>query len=205
MQILLVSKLWVISNRSIEYRYQMFFDLKLRTVAYNIEALEVVCEKYFEIGIVSIVMKSGIDIVIVRASIGGIFHLEIFNKHKIFDNLNIFYLSVLWEKATDHGFSRFVHPTHIQFPYQNTFVYAFGCHSLLCEFFSLLFRQFHEYVVYTQIIVDAVITKSNSDLLLFFFNFRLIITAFFSTSRSWVTVVMSILSALIIVVSFWIV
>lgn len=73
----------------------MFFDLKLWTIADNIETFEVVSKKYFEVSVVSIVMKCGVNVVIVSTSIGGIFYFKIFHKYKIFDYLNIFYLSVL--------------------------------------------------------------------------------------------------------------
>ena len=73
----------------------MFFNLELRTVTNNVKALQVICKEYFEISIVSIMMKSGIDIVVISTGVGGIFNFEIFHKYKIFYYLNIFYLSVL--------------------------------------------------------------------------------------------------------------
>jgi len=66
-------------------------------VAYDIEPFQMVSEEYLEVVIMGRV-KSSVDVVVVRASIGGVLYLEIFNKHKVLDYLHIFNFSVFPEK-----------------------------------------------------------------------------------------------------------
>ena len=66
----------------------MFFDFVGGIVADHVKSFEMICEKYFEVVVVGIVMEDGVDVVIVCAGIGGIFYFKIFNKDKVFDDFD---------------------------------------------------------------------------------------------------------------------
>jgi len=100
----------------------VFFNLVGRVVADHIKSFQMISEKYFEVRIVGVLMKSCIDIVVVCAGIGGILDLKVFDEDEVFDYFDSLYLSIAAEKFTDRLFARFIHSTHIQFPDQDTLV-----------------------------------------------------------------------------------
>jgi hypothetical protein len=96
-EILLVCVLRVITNRSVQNRYQMLLDLIHRVIAYNIEPLQMVSKEYLEIVIMRW-MKGCIDVMVVRACVRCILYLEIFDEDEVLDDFYIFNLAVFPEE-----------------------------------------------------------------------------------------------------------
>jgi len=80
-----------------------------------------ICEKYFEIGVVGLV-EGGVDVVVVCAGVGGVLYFEIFYKYKILYYLYLLNLSIFAKETSDGGFGSLVQPTNIQLSHQNTLV-----------------------------------------------------------------------------------
>ena len=90
-----------------------------------------VCEEYFEVGVVSVVVEDGVDVVIVCASIWGIFYFEVLDEDEVFDDLNSLDLTVVAEEVFDQSLVGILHPTHIKLSDQDAFHDVLGGTSLL--------------------------------------------------------------------------
>jgi len=102
-KIMLIYKLRLISNRSIDYRNQMFFGFIKRIVAYNIKSFEMISKEYFKIVVMSL-MQCCINTMIISTSIGCILYFVIFYKNKIFYYLHLLNLSIFTKKSSNRLF-----------------------------------------------------------------------------------------------------
>ena len=78
----------------------MFLDLVKWVIADHIESFKMISEEDLEVVVMGL-MQSGVDVMIIRTGIGCVLNLEVLHKHKVFDHLNVFNLSVLAEEGTD--------------------------------------------------------------------------------------------------------
>jgi DhnA family fructose-bisphosphate aldolase class Ia len=97
---LFIGELGIIPDGGIEDGYEMFLDFVKRVVADHVEPFEVVGEEDLEVVVVGLV-QSGIDVVVVRAGIARILHLEVLHKDKVFYHLHVLYLPVFPEEGPD--------------------------------------------------------------------------------------------------------
>ena len=87
----------------------------LGVVTNYIESFKMICKEYFEIGVMSVVMKSCIYVVVVCTGIGGIFNFKIFYEDKIFDDLYTFNFPISTEKISNSILTGILHSTNIKF------------------------------------------------------------------------------------------
>ena len=78
----------------------MFLDFIEWVIADHVEPFEVVCKENLEVVVVGLV-QGGIDVMVVRAGITGILHLEVLHKDKVFNHLDVLNLPVLAEEGSD--------------------------------------------------------------------------------------------------------
>lgn len=93
-----IGELGIISDGGIEDGYEMFLDFVKWVVADHVEPFEVVGEEDLEVVVVGLV-QSGIDVMVVRAGIAGVLHLEVLHKDKVFYHLHVLYLAVFSEEG----------------------------------------------------------------------------------------------------------
>lgn len=200
-KVLLIGVLWVIADRSVKHWYQMLLYLIHGVVAYDIEPFQMVSEEYLEVVIMGRV-KSSVDVVIVRASIGGVLYLEIFNKHKVLDYLHIFNFSVFPEKWFYRLLSSIKQPTHVQLSHQNALVDPFRGLCLLHQLFLLGLRQSSINLMQCVVISDGIVPYSQTYFLLSLFSLDLLIIATFLWARARMPSMMTLISSPIFIIPF---
>lgn len=74
-----------------------------------------VCEEYFEVGVVVVVVEGHVDVVVVCAGVGGVLYFEVLHEDEVLYDLHCLDLSVFAEKVTDKGLVGVLHAAHVQF------------------------------------------------------------------------------------------
>ena len=149
----------------------------LRIVADNVESFQVVCEEYFEVGVVGVVMESCVYVVVVCTGIRGVFNFEVFYEDKIFDDLYAFDLPIPAEEISDSVLIGILHATDIKFSDQNALMDMFRRLRLLSQFLFLSLSQFHVLLMDISIEIDGVISDCRSYFMLCLFLFPLLVVS----------------------------
>lgn len=113
MEILFVGVLGVVADGGVEDGDEVVFVFVGGVVADYVEAFEVVGEEDFEVGVVGVV-EGGVDVVVVRAGVGGVFDFEVLDEYEVFDDLYVFDFPVFGEELADDYFTRFKHAADVE-------------------------------------------------------------------------------------------
>ena len=92
----------------------MILQLVIWMVADHVEPFEVVSKKYFEIRVVSVMVQSRVDVMVICAGIRCVLYFEIFYEDKVFYYLYAFDLTIPAEELIDACFACLVHATDIE-------------------------------------------------------------------------------------------
>ena len=149
----------------------------LRVVADHVESFEMICEEYFEIGVMGVVMESCIYVVVICTGIRGIFNFEIFYKDEIFDDLYAFNFPIPAEKISNSVLIGILHPTNIKFSDQNTLMNMFRRLRLLSQLLFFGLSQFHVLLMDISIEIDGVVSDCRSYFMLCLFLFPLLVVS----------------------------
>lgn len=92
----------------------MFLDLIKRVVADHVEPFKMIRKEDLEVVVMGL-MQGGVDVMVIRASIGCVLDLEVLHKDEVFDDLNVFDLAVLSEEGTDRLLPGLVKAADVEF------------------------------------------------------------------------------------------
>jgi hypothetical protein len=193
-EVLFVGELGVVADGGVEDGDEVLLDLVERVVADDVEALEVVSEEDLEVVVVGLVER-GVDVVVVRAGVGGVLHLEVLHEHEVLYHLHVLDLPVLPEEGADRLLARIVQSRHVELPHQDALVDLLWRLRLLHELLLLGFWQFGEQLMDGQVVGDGVVPDRQPHLLLALLRTRFLIVSFLSRARAGVRAVPALVPA----------